>query len=117
MLLSTTTVDTRGTIHFLTKTTDTAASITLAGNSVTEILPEDDGLTALDSQREANVAASAVLNANRLVPASATNPQLADHSSLPDEVGEGRIELWTGGTGRILATQARWHSRKAARWR
>ena len=98
VLLSTTTVDTRGTIHFLTNTTDTAASVTLAGSSVTEILPEDDGLTALDSQREANIAASAVLNAARLAPASTTNPQLADHSTLPDEVGEGRIELWTGGT-------------------
>jgi filamentous hemagglutinin family protein len=105
VLLSTTTVNTRGTIHLLTPTNPTdpgaaTSGIVLAGDSVTEILPEDDGTTALDSQRAADVAASAVLNAQRvaLSTASATNPQLADRSLLADQAGESRIELSSGGT-------------------
>ena len=103
VLMSTTTVNTRGTIHFLTNTTDTTASIVLADNSVTEVLPEDDGSTALDSQRAANIAASAVLNAARLAPASTANPLLGNNNTLPDQVGEGRIELWSGGTVDVAA--------------
>ena len=105
VLLSTTTVDTRGTIHMLTPTAASdpgtaSASIVLAPQSVTEILPENDGETALDSQRAANVAASLVLNAQRVSQgsASASNPQLADHDTLADEFGESRIEMSSGGS-------------------
>jgi filamentous hemagglutinin family protein len=98
VLLSTTTVNTRGTIHLLTDTDDTTASVTLAPQSVTEILPEDDGETALDAQRASNIANSATLNAERNTAASATNPQLADQSNLPDLQGEGRIEVSSGGS-------------------
>ena len=105
VLLSTTTVNTRGTIHLLTPTDPTdpgqvGSSIALAPKSITEIVPEDDGATALDSQRAANVAASVTLNAQRvtLAQASATNPQLNDHDVLADQFGESRIEISTGGT-------------------
>jgi filamentous hemagglutinin family protein len=104
ILLSTTTVNTRGTIHLLTPTDPAGqgvgSSVTLAPGSVTEILPEDDGNTALDSQRAADVAASITLNAQRVAQgtASATNPQLNDHNLLPDQVGESRIEIATGGS-------------------
>ncbi len=98
VLLATTTVNTRGTIHLLTDTEDTTASVTLAPQSVTEILPEDDGQTALDAQRATNIENSATLNAQRNAPASATNPQLADQSNLPDIQGEGRIEFSSGGS-------------------
>ncbi len=102
VLLATTTVDTRGTIHLLTPTdgSDPTSSITLGPQSVTEILPEDDGETALDSQRAADVADSATLNAVRanLAIASAANPQLNNHDILPDEIEESRVEISTGGS-------------------
>lgn len=98
VLLSTTTVNTRGSIHLLTDTDDTTAGVTLAPNSVTEILPEDDGSTALDAQRATNIENSATLNAQRNTQASATNPQLANQSNLPDIQGEGRIEFSSGGS-------------------
>lgn len=105
VLLSTTTVNTRGTIHLLNPTALTdpgtaTASIVLAPGSVTEILPQDNGGTALDSQRAANIAASATLNTQRvaLAAASAINPQLSDFSALPDQLGESRIQISSGGT-------------------
>jgi filamentous hemagglutinin family protein len=105
VLLSTTTVDTRGTIHLLTPTAasdpgTSSASIVLAPQSVTEILPEDNGATALDSQRAADVAASVVLDAQRVTQgsASAASPQLANHDTPPDQFGESRIEISSGGS-------------------
>ena len=106
-LLSTTTVDTRGTIHLLTPNdgSDPTSSITLAPGSVTEILPEDNGLTALDSQRASNIANSAVLNAQRLTQAQADAASgnvtgtlsLNNTSLLADQLGESRVELSSGG--------------------
>ncbi len=103
VLLSTTTVNTRGTIHFLTPTdgSDPTASVTLAANSVTEIEPEDNGQTELNSARAANVANSLAANAARAVSGSVnatTNPQLNNHDLLPDQLGESRIEISTYGS-------------------
>ena len=105
VLLSTTTVDTRGSIHLLTPTAASdpgtaSASILLAPQSVTEVLPEDNGATALDSQRAANIAASLVLNAQRVTQgiASANNPLLANHDTLADQAGASRIEISSGGS-------------------
>jgi filamentous hemagglutinin family protein len=95
ILLATTTVDTRGTVHLLTDTSDATSSVTLAADSVTEILPEDDGATALDSQRAANLAASITDNAARLAPTAAV---LNDYNTLADTLGESRIEMSTGGS-------------------
>jgi filamentous hemagglutinin family protein len=100
VLLSTTTVNTRGTVHLLTDLDDTSSSITLAPGSTIEILPEDNGLTALDAQRAANISNSATLNALRALDnaPTTTSPGLADTSNLADILGESRIELSSGGT-------------------
>jgi filamentous hemagglutinin family protein len=95
VIISTTTVDTRGTVHLLTDTTDPTASVVLAPGSVTEILPEDNGQTADDSQRAANLATSATDNVLRLAP---TGPTLNDYNTLADTLGESRIEISTGGS-------------------
>jgi filamentous hemagglutinin family protein len=95
VLLATTTVDVRGTVHLLTDTGDDTASVVLEPGSVTEILPEDNGETALDSQRASNLAASIVDNAARLTP---TGPILNDYNTLADTLGESRVEISTGGS-------------------
>ncbi len=95
VILSTTTVDQRGTVHLLTDLGDEAAQVVLAPNSVTEVLPEDNGATALDSQRAANIATSLAENAAR---PNQTGPKLNDTDILPDQAGESRIEISTGGT-------------------
>ena len=113
-ILSTTTVNARGTVHILTDLNvaqagaksgaalvdDKDASITFGPNSVTEIMPETSLQTALTTQREANIANSATLNAIRAgaPPASGTNPELGDTNFLPDQLGESRIEVSTGGS-------------------
>ncbi len=99
-LLATTTVDQRGTVHLLTDNTDSTAQITLAPGSLTEILPEDNGQTALDSQRAALAALSAADNAARLTPLGA---QLNDYSALPDQLAESRIQITTGGSVTIAS--------------
>jgi len=125
VLLATTTVDERGTVHLLTddsNTTgnggfpvDSTASVVLAPGSVTEILPENiysyqgslvtplenanasQGIlqTALDAQRASNLANSATDNALRTAP---TGPLLNDFNNLNDTQGESRVEISTGGT-------------------
>lgn len=97
-LLATTTVNTRGSIHLLTSTSDTAASITIGTAAVMTVLPEDDGSTATDSQRSTNISNSSSYNqlrANSTV--DGTNPQLATYNTLPDQVGNSRIEVSSGG--------------------
>ncbi|WP_144019471.1 hypothetical protein, partial [Piscirickettsia salmonis] len=51
--LATTTTRTRGTIHLLNSAADTQGSIVLGAQSVTAVLIDDDGSSALDSQRSA----------------------------------------------------------------
>ncbi len=98
VLMATTTVNHRGTIHLLTPNdgSDQESGITLAPGSLTEILPEDNGLTALDSQRAANVAGSLVLNTYRST-TGLTAPKLNDTSLMADQLGESRVELSSGG--------------------
>ena len=96
IILSTTTVNNRGTVHLLTDTADTTASIVLAPGSITEVLPEDDGETALDSVRATDISNSAAYNLARA--GTQIGPILNDFNVLPDEIGESRIEISTGGT-------------------
>ncbi len=111
VLMSSTTVNQRGTIHLLTPNdgTDPTSSVTLAPGSLTEVLPENDGATELDSARQANVANSAILNAsagrqpgNEIGRAGTSgasgNPQLNNHDILADQLGESRVEISTGGS-------------------
>jgi filamentous hemagglutinin family protein len=96
ILVSTTSVNQRGTIHLLNSATDTLGSVTLSGNALTLILPELDSTdTALDSQRDALIADSATQNVAR---AGAANAQFNNLSLLADREDESRIEIVTGGT-------------------
>ncbi len=90
ILLSTTSVNQRGTIHLLNSASDTTASVTLSGNSIDLILPELDSTdTALNSQRDALIAAS---GANGLA-----TGQFDNLSTLADRKDQSRIEIVTGG--------------------
>jgi len=91
ILLSTTSVGRRGTIHLLNSVSDAAGGVTLTGNSVTEVMPElgsDD--TALNAQRDALIAAS---GGNPLA-----TGQFDNLSSLTDRKDHSRIEIVSGGT-------------------
>ncbi len=108
IVLATTTVDQRGTVHFLTPTNDATASVTLGADSITEILPQDNGETANDAQRAANLAASNGTPATATALAVEGDNQLrisqiigAVHlnteNTLADTLGESRIEISSGG--------------------
>ncbi|WP_076866829.1 filamentous haemagglutinin family protein [Bradyrhizobium mercantei] len=93
VLVATTSVNTRGTIHLLNAASDAAGSITLGGGSLTAILPELDSTdTALDSQRSQLVADS---SAFAHVPVA--NAQFDNLSRLSDRLDQGRIEVVSGG--------------------
>ncbi|EIP99285.1 filamentous hemagglutinin family N-terminal domain protein [Opitutaceae bacterium TAV1] len=83
--LATTSVNQRGTIHLLNAASDASGSVTLTGNSLTAILPElDSDATALDSQRDALIAASDEAN-------------LLRGGGIADRLDQSRIEITTGG--------------------
>lgn len=93
VLVATTSVNTRGTIHLLNAASDAAGSITLGGGSLTTILPEfDSSETALDSQRSQLVADS---SAFAHVPVA--NAQFDNLSRLSDRLDQGRVEIVSGG--------------------
>lgn len=96
-ILSTTTVNQRGTVHLLTDASDTTGQVVLGPGSLTEILPEDNGQTALDSQRQSNISLSQTYNAARI----SQTTRLNDTNALPDQHGESRIEISTGGSVEI----------------
>jgi filamentous hemagglutinin family protein len=95
--LSTTSVTTRGTIHFLSDTADASGTIAFAPGSVTSIAPDGSATTALDSQRQRLITQSAANNALRKQVASSSNPLLGDVSVLADRLDQSRIEVTTGG--------------------
>src|SRR5690606_15623716 len=60
VVVATTTVNQRGSVHLLNAISDAQGEVTLASGSTTAVLLEDDGkTTALDSQRDALIAESA----------------------------------------------------------
>ncbi len=90
LLLSTTSVNQRGTIHLLNAANDATGSVTLTGNSVSAILPElDSADTALNSQRDALIASSG--------PNALATGQFNNLSVLADRQDQSRIEIVTGG--------------------
>ncbi|WP_420970617.1 filamentous haemagglutinin family protein [Bradyrhizobium sp. B120] len=94
VLVATTSVNTRGTIHLLNAASDASGSITLASGSLTAILPElDSSDTALDSQRSQLVADS-----KAFTHAPVANAQFDNLSQLADRLDQGRIEIVSGGT-------------------
>lgn len=95
VMVSTTSVNQRGTIHLLNSATDGEGSVTLGADSLTIILPElDSEDTALNGQRDALIAESAIANTQR---ASTTNGGFNDRSLLADRLDQSRIEIVTGG--------------------
>ncbi|WP_152535493.1 filamentous haemagglutinin family protein [Bradyrhizobium sp. Ai1a-2] len=96
ILVASTSVNTRGTIHLLNSATDTLGSVTLGAGSLTTVIPElESEETALDSQRGALIAASATANQQRSQQASGAFNNL---SLLADRLDQSRIEIVTGGT-------------------
>jgi filamentous hemagglutinin family protein len=99
ILISTTSVNVRGTIHLLSSASDSFGSVTLTGNSFAGILPDTSGATALDSQRAALIADSAAQNTNRDSDASIhPGGQFDNLSLLADLEDESRLEIVSGGT-------------------
>ncbi|WP_155255017.1 filamentous haemagglutinin family protein [Bradyrhizobium elkanii] len=92
VLVATTSVNTRGTIHLLNAASDAAGSVTLGSGSLTAILPElGSAETALDSQRNQLIADS---NAFTHVPTA--NAQFNNLSLLADRLDQGRVEIVSG---------------------
>ena len=110
--LATTTTRTRGTIHLLNSASDAKGSIVLAPESVTAVLIDDDGSTALDSQRNALIKESAEqdLLRHRQAPGAFDNL-----SRLSDRRDQSRIEIVSGGD--ISSRAARWRWPRAGRSR
>lgn len=95
VLLSTTGVNQRGTIHLLNSASDALGSVTLGKDSLTAILPElDSKETALNSQRDALIKESDSANSNRY---QTITGGFDDRSMLADRLDLSRIEIVTGG--------------------
>ncbi len=95
LLLSTTSVHQRGTIHLLNAASDSDGSVTLTANSITAILPELESKdSALNAQRDALIATSADANLAR----AASVAGAFDNLSLQaDRQDQSRVEVVTGG--------------------
>ncbi len=90
ILLATTSVHQRGTIHLLNAASDAAGSVTITGRSVSAITPELESRdTALNAQRDALIAASG--------PNPLALAQFDNLSPLTDRRDQSRIEIVTGG--------------------
>ncbi|MAO50766.1 MAG: filamentous hemagglutinin, partial [Pusillimonas sp.] len=63
--VATTTVNQRGTVHLLNSASDTGGKVTLAEDAVTTVLIDDNGDTALDSQRNTLINNSKDLDGQR----------------------------------------------------
>ncbi|VFR16913.1 Filamentous haemagglutinin family outer membrane protein associated with VreARI signalling system [plant metagenome] len=91
--VATTTVGTRGTIHLLNAAGDAQGRVTLGEHATTAVLLQDEGQTALDSQREALLKESAEQDVERINRAS---PVFDNLSLLPDRRDLSRIEVVSG---------------------
>lgn len=91
VLVASTSVDTRGTIHLLNAASDATGSVTLGQGSVSTILLEQ-GALALDSQRQA-----AINNLNGVLPNNATG-RFDNLSNVSDRTDQSRVEVVSGGT-------------------
>ncbi|WP_171988090.1 filamentous haemagglutinin family protein [Hyphomicrobium sp. NDB2Meth4] len=95
VLIASTSVNTRGTIHLLNSVRDTTGSIVLGSGSVTSVIPDlASGATALNSQRDALIKASDDANVLR---GSAAAGAFDNLSLLADRLDQSRIEIVTGG--------------------
>ena len=92
--ISTTTVNTRGTIHLLNSANDTKGRVTVGPGATTAILIEQDAATALDSQRNALLQESVAQDKLRADTAQGVFDNL---SRLSDRRDLSRIEIVSGG--------------------
>ena len=99
VIVTTTSVTTRGTIHLLTDTSDPTASVTFAPGSLTMIALDTSGATATNAQRAALAGAQYVAP----MPANLLNDEPA---SAADRQDQSRIEITTGGTASFLGGSA-----------
>jgi filamentous hemagglutinin family protein len=92
--ISTTSVNTRGTIHLLNSASDAAGSVTLGNGAITAVALEDGtNTTALDSQRSALIADSAAQDLLRGSVAAGAFDNLA---KLSDRRDQSRVEIVSG---------------------
>jgi len=92
--LATTSVNGRGTIHLLTSASDAQSAVTVTAGSITTILLNDNGDTALDSQRAALITQSAQQDVAR----RAANSGVFDNLSKQDDrQDQSRVEIVSGG--------------------
>ncbi|OAM90089.1 filamentous hemagglutinin family protein [Termitidicoccus mucosus] len=92
VLLATTSVNQRGSIHLLNSASDGQGSVTLGAGSLTLILPDlESEATALDSQRDALIAGSEASRANTITGG------FDDRSTLAERLDQSRVEIVTGG--------------------
>ncbi|MGY3583556.1 filamentous hemagglutinin family protein [Bradyrhizobium sp. USDA 4341] len=101
ILVSTTSVNQRGTIHLLNSASDATGSVTLTNHGISLILPETDAAAALVSGIDPSVTA---LNSQRDALIASVKPnvlatrQFDNLSTLSDRPDQSRIEIVTGGT-------------------
>ena len=98
VLLASTSVATRGTIHLLNPATDTAGSVTLGQGSATAIMLDSSDLTALDSQHRAALAG---VDANNRIRSDQSRIDIQSGGSV--EFQNGSITLATGGQVAVAA--------------
>ncbi|WP_419710764.1 filamentous haemagglutinin family protein [Pseudomonas sp. NFX224] len=100
VLLASTSVNTRGTIHLLNPATDTSGSVTLGQGSVSAIMLDSSDLTALDSQHDA--ALTGVTLNNRI---RSDQSRIDIGSGGTVEFQSGSVTLATGGQVAVAAGQ------------
>src|SRR5450830_32575 len=93
VVVSTTSVSTRGTIHLLNRASDTAGSVTLAEGSTTALLLDQSASTALDSQRDA-----ALKNLDGVKTTNNITANFDNLSNVSDRGDLSRIEIVSGNT-------------------
>ncbi|SAI65713.1 Heme:hemopexin utilization protein A [Bordetella ansorpii] len=108
--VSTTSVNTRGTIHLLNSANDARGKVALGAGAVTAIVAGDvaigndgaitlgdDGQTALDSQRDALIQESAALDTQRVTASKSAGRNFDNYSTLADRRDQSRVEIVGGG--------------------
>ncbi len=106
VLLATSSVNGRGTLHLLSSVTDAAGSITLAPQSVSAVLVDDAPGSAMDAQRDALIANRTGENRNvqnNDDPLTAPGQIFDNLSTLGDRRDLSRVEIVSGGTVEFLA--------------
>ncbi|MBC8998518.1 filamentous hemagglutinin family protein [Pseudomonas sp. N40(2020)] len=98
VLLASTSVATRGTVHLLNPASDAQGSVTLGEGSVSAILLDSSDLTALDSQREAALIG---VNANNRIRSDQSRIDIGSGGTV--EFKSGSITLATGGQVAVAA--------------